>query len=232
MSSASTNTATGAETAGGIDWGFSGMTVWDVGMAHKDNIVVELENRIWSQVRSGVIIEDIVEDVLAYRMKVIHADASHPFENADLRAAINKAIRSCLSRSSSAAQSSRCRSAGPIQIAEQKKTATASRQEGHQQEARHREGGDARQLPRATSSAASSASQVRNKAAIWQHKRYRYQKNSDKPREGGRPLPRRHDARAASLAARQGSATSLTTIQASREARNPQSQAASSNEVF
>ncbi len=49
----------GAATAGGLDWGFSGMTAWAVGMAYKDNVVPILKNRQWSQVRSGVIFPEI-----------------------------------------------------------------------------------------------------------------------------------------------------------------------------
>jgi hypothetical protein len=55
----------GAETAGGLDWGFQGQTAWDVEMAHKDNVLVQLEMGIYTQVRSGVIIKDIVSDVLS-----------------------------------------------------------------------------------------------------------------------------------------------------------------------
>jgi hypothetical protein len=80
------------DTAGGLDWGFAGQTSWVAMMAYKDNVKVQLENRLWTQVRSGVIISDIVQDVLKYRITTIHADASHQFENTDLRAEIKKAI--------------------------------------------------------------------------------------------------------------------------------------------
>lgn len=36
----------GAETAGGLDWGFSGQTSWVALMAHKDQVKVNLENRV------------------------------------------------------------------------------------------------------------------------------------------------------------------------------------------
>jgi len=79
------------DTAAASTGAFQGMTAFEVFGAYKDNVKVQLESRTYTQVRSAVIIEDIVADVLKYRIKTIHADASHPFENADLRAEINKA---------------------------------------------------------------------------------------------------------------------------------------------
>ncbi len=168
----------GAETAGGLDWGFAGMTSWTPMMAYKDDVKVELRGRQWSQVRSHVIIEDIVEDVLAYRISVIHADASHPFENADLRAAIKKAIDALPE-----AQQFRCTLVEvpfgrPVQIAandnKQDKKREISKNLGTEKEVMlgNYRAYFSRRLLRILKEC---------KTAIWQHKRYRYQKGSDKP---------------------------------------------------
>src|SRR4051794_35443831 len=112
----------GAETAGGIDWGFQGMTVWDVEMAAADNVLVELVARHYTQVRSSVIIEDVVADVLRYRIRTIHVDASHPFENADLRAAVAKALNALPAASQFRCAVVEVPFGRPIQIAERDKT--------------------------------------------------------------------------------------------------------------
>lgn len=83
----------GAEVAGGLDWGFAGMTAWTPWMAWKDGVKVQLEERTWSQVRSKIIIKQIVKDVLKYKIRWIYADSSHPFENADLKRALAVALR-------------------------------------------------------------------------------------------------------------------------------------------
>ena len=167
----------GAETAGGLDWGFQGMTAWDLFMAHKDNIKVQLESRTWSQVRSHVIIEDIIADVLKYRIGTIHADASHPFENADLRAAIAKAIREL-----PVEQQFRCSLVEvpfgrPVQIAEKDKTK-------QDREINKKQGTEKEMMLgnyRTYFSRRLLFIPVIFKVALWQHKRYRYQKNSEKP---------------------------------------------------
>jgi hypothetical protein len=163
----------GAECAGGLDWGFQGMTAWDVEMAHKDQIKVQVEMRIYTQVRSEFIIKDVVADVLKYRMRVIHADGSHPFENADLRAAL---ARAC------ADKDFRCTL---VEIpfgrpVEAKDTAGNREKNKEQGTEKDRMLGNYRayfqrrlmRIPKDTAAC---------QEAIWQHKRYRYQKNSDKP---------------------------------------------------
>lgn len=160
----------GAETAAGLDWGFQGMTAWDVEMAHKDNIKVQLEMRIYTQVRSGVIIEDIAADVVKYRIKTIHADGSHPFENADLRAALAKAC---------AANNFRCtlveipfgRPMESVDTAGKREKTKGQGTEKEYMLGNYRTYFQRRlqRIPRAF------------QEAIWQHKRYRYQKNSEKP---------------------------------------------------
>ena len=168
----------GAETAGGIDWGFQGMTVWDVEMAHKDNILVELVARHYTQVRSNTIIEDVVDDVLKYRIRTIHVDASHPFENADLRAAISKALNALPPEKQFRCAVVEVPFGRPIQIAEKDgqtdKTRDVNRKQGTEKEAMlgNYRARWQRRLNRVPAS---------NRVGIWQHKRYRYQDNSDKP---------------------------------------------------
>jgi hypothetical protein len=167
----------GAETAGGIDWGFQGMTVWDVEMAHKDNILVELEARHYTQVRSSVIIEDVVADVLKYRIRTIHVDASHPFENADLRAAVSKALNALPPEKQFRCSVVEVPFGRPIQIAEKDgtdKKRDVNRKQGTEKEAMlgNYRARFQRRLNRIPAS---------NRVGIWQHKRYRYQDKSDKP---------------------------------------------------
>lgn len=168
----------GMETAAGLDWGFSGMTAWTALGAHKDQVKAQLASRQWSQVRSSVIIEDIVSDVLEYRIGVIHADASHPFENADLRAAINRAISEV-----SAHEQFRCivvevPFGRPVQVAERDKNRTKKRDV-------KKNLGTEKEVMLGNYKAYFERHLLRIlrecKTAIWQHKRYRYQKGSDKP---------------------------------------------------
>jgi len=167
----------GAETAGGIDWGFQGMTVWDVEMAHKDDVKVQLECGIYTQVRSGVIIQDIVADVIKYRIRTIHADGSHPFENTDLRAEINKALNGLPEQEQFRCTLVEVPFGRPVQVAE--KDGKDSKREVNKKQGTEKEAmlGNyrayfERRLQRIPASF---------REAIWQHKRYRYQKNSDKP---------------------------------------------------
>jgi len=167
----------GAETAGGLDWGFAGMTAWDLFMAHKDDAKVQLESRTWSQVRSGVIIEDIVADVLKYRVSTIHADASHPFENADLRAAIAKAIRELPEKEQFRCSLVEVPFGRPMQIAEKDKSdgkKEVNKKLGTEKEV---------MLGNYRAHFSRRLLRIMNtfRVAIWQHKRYRYQKNSEKP---------------------------------------------------
>jgi hypothetical protein len=174
-----------AATAGGLDWGFSGMTAWVAGMAYKDGIVVQLQNRNWSQVRSGVIIEDIVEDVLAFRISVIHADASHPFENADLRAAIKAAIDNLPEQHRFRCSVVEVPFGRPIQIAENDGT---SKKRNIKKKL-----GTEKELMLGNYRAYFSRRLLRIlkecRSAIWQHKRYRYAKGSDKPEKEDDHIP-------------------------------------------
>jgi hypothetical protein len=168
---------TGAETAGGLDWGFSGMTSWTPLMAYKDNIKVELGGRTWSQVRSGIIIADIVSDVLKYRMSVIHADASHPFENADLRAAIKTAIAALPEK-----EQFRC---AVVEVPFGRPVQVAANEKSDKKRELSKNLGTEKEVMLGNYRAYFSRRLIRilreYKTAIWQHKRYRYQKGSDKP---------------------------------------------------
>jgi hypothetical protein len=164
----------GAETAGGLDWGFQGMTVWDVEMAHRDNIKVELECRTYTQVRSGVIIEDIVRDVLRYRMRAIHADGSHPFENADLRAAINKALNALPEHEQFRCTLFEVPFGRPVELKTTDGKKDKNRRLGTEKE-------EMLGNYRAYFQRRLNRIPAANRVGIWQHKRYRYQKNSDKP---------------------------------------------------
>jgi hypothetical protein len=174
-----------ADVAGGLDWGFSGQTSWVAIMNYKDDIKVQLRNRLWTQVRSHVIIEDIVEDVLTYRISTIHADASHPFENADLRAAIKKALAALPD-----AEQFRCSVVEvpfgrPIQVAET--TGTDKKRDIKKKL------GTEKELMLGNYKAYFARRLLRIhrecQVGIWQHKRYRYQKNSDKPEKEDDHVP-------------------------------------------
>lgn len=141
----------GSDTAAGLDWGFQGMTAWDVEMLHKDRVKVQLESRTWTQVRSEKIIDQIVKDVIKYRISAIRADSSHPFENADLKARLSQELRD---------GDFRCSVVEVKFLTDKEKMLGNYR--AHFQQRLNR-------IPAAF------------KEAIWQHKRYRYQKNSDKP---------------------------------------------------
>jgi hypothetical protein len=164
----------GAETAGGLDWGFQGQTAWDVEMAHKDGVLVQLEMGIYTQVRSGVIIRDIVADVLKYRIRTIHADGSHPFENADLRAEIAKAIRELPEKEQFRCALVEVPFGRPVQHVKSDGSKDKGKRLGTEKE-------EMLGNYRARFSRRLNRIPPRFKEAIWQHKRYRYQKGSDKP---------------------------------------------------
>jgi hypothetical protein len=167
----------GADTGGGIDWGFSGMTVVDVEMDYKDNIKVNLECKIYTQVYSDIICEDVAELTVRYRIPVWHVDASHPFENAALRRAIAARIRQLPEHEQFRCAVVEVPFGRPVQAAQVEKTGgkrELSRNLGTEKDVmlgNYRAYFKRRlnRIPRTFSE------------AIWQHKRYRYQKNSDKP---------------------------------------------------
>lgn len=77
----------------GIDWGFSSMTSVVDFMAWKDQIKVMLENKNYTQVASDIIIEDIVEICIERPRRFVYADSEGKFENVALQKALNKAYK-------------------------------------------------------------------------------------------------------------------------------------------
>lgn len=139
------------DTAGGLDWGFEGMTAWEVYGAMRDQKKSNLESKTWTQVQSATIIKAIVADVEKFKIKVIHADGSHPFENKDLKVALAK---------SSSKTNHRC---VLIEVSfGADKEIMLGNYRAHFQRRLLR-------IPKWF------------KESIWQHKRYRYQPGSDKP---------------------------------------------------
>ena len=176
----------GADVAGGVDWGFSGQTSWSALMGWRDQVKVQLQSRLYTQVRSGVIIEDIVGDVLKYRMRVIHTDASHPFENADLRAAINKAIRELPEREQFTCPVVEIPFGRPV---EHKTTDGNGKEKKDRTKRLGTEKDDMLGNYRAHFSRRLMRIPKMFKEALWQHKRYRYEKNSDKPMKKDDHIP-------------------------------------------
>jgi hypothetical protein len=168
----------GAETAGGIDWGFAGMTVVDVEMAHKDRILVQLECNIYTQVLSDVICEDVAELTVKYHVRVWHVDASHPFENGALRKAIAARIQQLPEKEQFRSSVVEVPFGRPVQIAEKDGKTDAKREINKKQ-------GTEKDMMLGNYRAYFQRRLYRIprlfKEAIWQHKRYRYQKGSDKP---------------------------------------------------
>lgn len=84
----------GAVVVIGIDWGFSSMTSVVALMEHLDGVKVKLENENYTQVRSDIIIEDVVDFVAKYKVRYIYADSAGKFENEALQLALDKALMS------------------------------------------------------------------------------------------------------------------------------------------
>lgn len=83
----------GAVVAGGLDWGYSGMTSWVALMAHINDVKVQLNNKNFTQIPLDDIIEYIVEDVDKYKIRYIYADSAGKFENVALQNALNKKFK-------------------------------------------------------------------------------------------------------------------------------------------
>lgn len=159
----------GAVVIGGIDWGFSGMTAWTCLMAHTDEVKVQVENRNYSQIALDVIINDIVEDVVKYKIRFIYADSSGKFENVALQNALNKKFMH--------SSTHKCTVIEVVFVKE--KFGTAGRDGATSMFGNYRAHFERHKLkiPKA------------HHEAIWQHKRYRYQKNSDKPEKKDDHIP-------------------------------------------
>ena len=143
----------GLESVGGVDWGFSSMTAV-VGLhAGRDQLKIQHHNKTYTGTRSKVIIEDIIKCIRTYGWKVVYCDSAGKFENADLKAAINAEF---------ADSDYRCRVVEVVFGKE--KVGMLGNYRAHFQ----------RRLMRIPNLA-------NFKLAVWQHKRYRYEAESDKP---------------------------------------------------
>lgn len=149
----------GAEVVGGIDWGFSGMTAWVEMMNYKDGVKVAIDNTTYTQVRSEVIIKNVVAQVIEKKIRFIYADASHPFENKDLQFALDKALRRAAFRCVVL----------EIPFVRDKEEMLGNYRAYWQ-----------RRLIRILRT---------HKEAVWQHKRYRYQDGTDKPMKKDDHIP-------------------------------------------
>ena len=89
------NYVQGATVVLGVDWGFSSMTATVELMKHKNQVVVMLSNKNYSQVSSEQIIKDLVEKVKAHGIRFIYADSAGKFENVALQAALAKENLAC-----------------------------------------------------------------------------------------------------------------------------------------
>jgi hypothetical protein len=158
----------GATVIGGLDWGYSGMTAWVNLMQHTNETKIQINNRNYSQVALDVIIKDIVEDVEKYGIEYIYADSAGKFENVALQNALTNKFRrtdfKCV----------------VIEVVFSKEKFGTAGPDGamsmfgnyraHIQ--RHK-----LKIPKT------------QPEAIWQHKRYKYQKNSDKPEKKDDHIP-------------------------------------------
>ena len=149
----------GATVVGGLDWGYSGMTAWTAFMEHTDQVKVQLENTNYTQIPLDDIIDGIVEDVIKYKIRFIYADSAGKFENVALQNALNKKLMR---------ESWKC---VVIEVVFSKSKYGSAGSEGEMSMfgnyrahiERHK-----LRIPR------------KHVEAIWQHKRYRFAKNSDK----------------------------------------------------
>jgi len=81
----------GAECIGGVDWGWSTMTSVVELMSHTDGVKVQIDNKNYSQVRSEIIIKDVVAMAKAHNWSHVYCDSAGKFENADLQHALKLA---------------------------------------------------------------------------------------------------------------------------------------------
>lgn len=140
-------------SAGGIDWGFSGMTSVTGLHRGKDDLLINHYQKEYTGTRSHVIIEDTIKAIRRFRWRVVYCDAEAKFENADLAAAIAKEF---------ADEEFRCR-VEEVNFGTEKNEMLGNYRSRFQ-----------RRMYRIPGMS-------KFKPAVWQHKRYRYQEGSDKP---------------------------------------------------
>lgn len=150
------NYVQGATVVLGIDWGFSSMTAVTEWMAHRDQVVVMLDNKNYSQVGSEDIIADVVEKVRRHSIRFIYADSAGKFENFALQGALIKAGLACK----------------VVEVVFSKeKEGMLGNLRAHFEQRKIK-------IPRKVMR---NGETVSNLEAYWQYKRYRYQEGTDKP---------------------------------------------------
>lgn len=150
----------GAEVVLGLDWGFSGMTALVELMGHKDLCKVQLDCRTFTQTPLEVIVDYIVERVELHGIRKIYADSAGKFENDYLRNALNKKFKY-----------SEFRCVVEEVVFSKFKFGSAGKDGAFSMLGNYRTHIQ-RHLLKIPKD---------HKEAIWQHKRYHYQKGSDKP---------------------------------------------------
>lgn len=150
----------GAEVAAGLDWGFSGMTSFVPLMNHINGVKVQLESLNWSQVDLDTIVDAIVEKVVEYEIRFIYADSAGKFENVALQNALNKRLMR---------EKWKCT---VIEVVFSKSKFGSPGYDGEMSMLGNYRAYFQRRLLRIPK---------RFEVAIWQHKRYHYQKGTDKP---------------------------------------------------
>lgn len=141
----------GAEVVGGLDWGWASMTSWVALMSRENGVKAKIANRNYTQVDDDVIIKDIVEDVVKYGIRFIYADSAGKFSNSALQKALNERLAP-LNRRCSVVE----------RVFSKDKPNMLGNYRSYFQRRKML-------IPKHMS------------IAIWQHKRYRFQKDTDKP---------------------------------------------------
>jgi hypothetical protein len=160
------NYQNGAECVLGIDWGFSSMTAVIELMSHLDGAKVQLSCKTYEQVASEKIINDTVTKVYDHRIKVIYADSAGKFENNALVTALSRA------RSQANAVDKERYNCRVVEVVFGREKFGTPGSDGDFSLLGNYRAYFQRQLLRIPKS---------SKISIWQHKRYRYAKDSDKP---------------------------------------------------
>lgn len=150
----------GATVVLGIDWGFSSMTAVTEWMQHRDQVVVQLDNKNYHQTPSEDIIKDVIEKVRAHGIRFIYADSAGKFENIALQNALIKEKLPC----------------AVIEVVFSKeKEGMLGNFRAHFEQSKIK-------IPRKVkrTDEKGNVSWIVNES-YWQYKRYRYQEGSDKP---------------------------------------------------
>lgn len=156
----------GATVVIGIDWGFSSMTAVTELMQHRDQVVVLLDNKNYSQVGSDEIIADVIQKVKEKNIRFIYADSAGKFENHALQGQLKKLNIPC-KVIEVVFSKEKVGMVGNLRAHfEQKKIKVPKHFKPHE---------DGTKRP--------------SLEAYWQYKRYRYQEGSDKPLKENDHIP-------------------------------------------